>query len=125
MFFQLRRDDGNRDPHSAGTWVEADGTATPIGVEMATLTPGRTWVSPTSDAVYPIEWRIALPERDARLEIAAVVDAQELDTDASTGVTYWEGAVTVTGQVGDRTVTGRGYLEMTGYAGRPMSEMFR
>ena len=52
------------------------------------------------------------------LDVAAALDAQELDTAASTGVTYWEGAVTVTGRVGDRPVRGRGYLEMTGYSGR-------
>ena len=125
MFYLLRRNGGGRDPQSAGTWVTADGRSAPIEAAAVTLTPGRTWESPTSEAVYPVEWQIALPDRDVRLEVAAVVDAQELDTDASTGVTYWEGAVTVTGQVGGRTVTGRGYLEMTGYAGRPMSEVFR
>ena len=40
-------------------------------------------------------------------------------------MTYWEGAVDVSGQIGGRPVTGRGYLEMTGYSGQPMSEVFR
>ena len=72
-----------------------------------------------------MEWRVAVPARGAELRIEAVIDAQELDTRASTGVTYWEGAVTVSGRIGERTVKGRGYLEMTGYAGQPMSEVFR
>ena len=125
MVFQLRGADGGPDPHSAGTWVDAAGVATPLGAGEFTLVPGRRWSSPTSGAAYPVEWRVELPGRAARLEISAAVDAQELDTDASTGVIYWEGAVTVRGQVGERAVNGRGYLEMTGYAGRPMSEMFR
>ena len=125
MVFQLRGADGEPDPHSAGTWVDAAGVATPLGAGEFTLVPGRRWSSPSTDAVYPVHWRIEVPGRAAHLEISAAVDAQELDTEASTGVTYWEGAVTVRGQVGERAVSGRGYLEMTGYAGRPMSEMFR
>ncbi len=125
MVFQLRRADGGIDTHSAGTWVDAAGTATGLGAGEFTLVPGRRWPSPSSEGVYPVEWRVELPGLRARLEVAAVVDAQELDTAASTAVTYWEGAVTVRGRVGDRAVSGRGYLEMTGYAGRPMNEMFR
>jgi predicted secreted hydrolase len=37
-------------------------------------------------------------------------------TERSTQVTYWEGAVKVTGQVGDQPVIGQGYVELTGYA---------
>ena len=36
----------------------------------------------------------------------------ELGTEKSTGVAYWEGPVAVRG-----TVAGRGYAELTGYAG--------
>ena len=125
MVFRLRRADGGPAEHSAGTWVDADGTATSLGRDDARLVPGRRWASAASGAAYPVEWRVEVPARRARFEVAAALDAQEMDTAASTGVTYWEGAVTVTGQVGDRPVRGRGYLEMTGYAGRPMSEVFR
>jgi predicted secreted hydrolase len=31
--------------------------------------------------------------------------------------TYWEGAVDVTGTANGQPVTGRGYVELTGYAG--------
>jgi predicted secreted hydrolase len=40
------------------------------------------------------------------------MDDQELDSRASTGVVYWEGAVTAS--AAGRSV-GRGYLELTGY----------
>ena len=89
------------------------------------LVPGRVWTSPSSDASYPVAWQLRVPSRQADLRVEALLDAQELDTANSTGVTYWEGAVTVSGWIGDRAVTGRGYLEMTGYSGRPMSEVFR
>ena len=43
---------------------------------------------------------------------------QELDTRASTGVVYWEGAVEVTDQ---EQRIGHGYVELTGYA--PVSQL--
>jgi predicted secreted hydrolase len=51
---------------------------------------------------------------DLRLE--PLMDDQELDSRASTGTIYWEGAV----RAFSRDVeVGRGYLELTGYW-RPM-----
>lgn len=125
MVFQLRRADGTADSYSAGTWVESSGRASPIEATAFTLNPLRWWLSPSTGADYPIEWRIELPGRQTWLEVEAVVDAQELHTKASTGVTYWEGAVAVRGLAAGQPVSGVGYLEMTGYAGRPMSEVFR
>jgi predicted secreted hydrolase len=46
------------------------------------------------------------------------MDAQELVTTRSTGIAYWEGAVEVRGTWRGRPVTGRGYVELTGYAER-------
>jgi predicted secreted hydrolase len=53
-------------------------------------------------------------ERELVLE--PLLDDQELDSRASTGTIYWEGAVTAV--EGGRRV-GRGYLELTGY-GKPV-----
>ena len=125
MVFQLRRADGRPDARSAGTWIAGGGASAALEGGDVRLTPGRRWTSPASGAEYPVEWRVELPGRQTSLAVAAALDAQEMDTGASTGVTYWEGAVTVTGRVGGRPVRGRGYLEMTGYVGRPMSEVFR
>jgi len=52
------------------------------------------------------------------LEIDPVFPAQELITNRSTRVTYWEGAARIKGAVRDKAVTGSGYVEMTGYAGK-------
>ena len=125
MLFQLRHADGTSDPLSAGTWVEPSGEASPFGAREFTITPLRYWASRSSGAEYPVAWRIELPTWQIALEVEAVVDAQELHTDASTGVTYWEGAVVVRGLTAGQPVSGVGYLEMTGYAGRPMGEVFR
>jgi predicted secreted hydrolase len=40
---------------------------------------------------------------------------QELITTASTQITYWEGAVGITGTSGGTAVRGEGYVELTGY----------
>jgi predicted secreted hydrolase len=46
------------------------------------------------------------------------MDDAELDSRSSTGTIYWEGPVRVRGSSG--SPTGRGYLELTGYAGTPI-----
>ena len=44
---------------------------------------------------------------------------QELNTLASTGVIYWEGANSVVGTLAGRPIAGRSYVELTGYATLP------
>lgn len=125
MLYVIRQQDGSTDPLSAGTVVAPDGTATPLAADDYRLLAGRRWQSPASGAEYPVEWTVEVPDVDLRLEVRAAVDAQELDTAESTGVTYWEGAVVATGTRDGDPVGGTGYLELTGYAGQPMSEVVR
>jgi predicted secreted hydrolase len=122
MIFQIRQADGSVDPRSSGTLVEPDGTLTPVTVEGAfRLEPGRAWLSGASGGRYPVEWRVVVPGAALDLVVTAVLDDQELRAAQPEGLTYWEGAVDARGRVQGRAVTGRGYLEMTGYAGRPIA----
>jgi predicted secreted hydrolase len=125
MLFQLRRFDGSVDRHSSGTWIAADGKSVPIGVGDFILRPGEIWRSAASEARYPVTWEMEVPKQGLRLRVSTPVENQELRTERSTGVTYWEGAVEVHGTHAGRPVRGRGYLEMTGYAGQSISEKFR
>ena len=126
MMFQLRRRDGSTDPHSSGTVVEPGGRTRAIANPSAfSMTPGRRWKSPASGANYPVAWTVRVPDVSIDLTIAAVLDDQELRTTASTGVTYWEGAIDVSGTRAGKPVKGRGYLEMTGYSGQAMGEVMR
>ncbi|MGE5337076.1 MAG: lipocalin-like domain-containing protein [Gemmatimonadota bacterium] len=68
------------------------------------------WESPRTRAVYPVAQRITVGERV--FETRPLFPDQELDSRATTGAVYWEGASTLLEQ--GRAV-GRGYLEMTGY----------
>ncbi len=74
--------------------------------------PERTWKSPLSQAVYPVEWVLSTP--GGFFVVRAVIDNQELDSRASTGAIYWEGLADLFSATGRHL--GRGYLEMTGYA---------
>jgi predicted secreted hydrolase len=38
------------------------------------------------------------------------------DQELNVSYAYWEGAVNVTGSLGEQAVTGSGYVELTGYA---------
>ena len=125
MVFQLRRSDGRRDPNSSGTLLDDSGKPRALGRSDFSLEPVRTWRSPHSGASYPIQWRLSLPRQGLSLTVTAAQPDQELRTRWSTGVTYWEGAVVVTGTRGADPVSGRGYLEMTGYAGQSMGDVFR
>jgi predicted secreted hydrolase len=118
MIYQLRRRDGSRDPHSSGTLTRADGRVVPLEAGDFAITPaGPSFRSTRTGAVYPIGWRIDIPAESLALTVSTPLANQELDATASTGVAYWEGLVDVAGTLRGRAVTGRGYLEMTGYAG--------
>ncbi len=125
MLYQLRRSDGSRDPRSSGTVVAADGRTTHLAAGDFSLTPGRRPFRAANGAVYPVEWAIAIPSQKIDLQVTTPLDNQELDLGRSTGVAYWEGAIDVAGRSAGQDVSGRGYLEMTGYKdslGRVLSQ---
>ena len=111
--FRLRGADGSA-IYAGGSFRPAGGTAHSFAAGEVQLTPGRVWTSPGSRARYPVEWRVDTPA--GRYRVKSLLDAQELDSRASTGSIYWEGLSELQDEPG-RPI-GRGYLEMTGYAGR-------
>jgi predicted secreted hydrolase len=111
--FRLRRADGTA-LWAGGSHRPRGGTVRDFGPDEVTFTPGRRWSSAASRATYPVEWTVATPA--GRFGVHALLDAQELDSRASTGTVYWEGLSELFDASGRRV--GSGYLEMTGYAGR-------
>lgn len=118
MWYSLRRADGSSDPVSSGTLVLADGRVQVLDAQDLTIEPLAYWTSPRSKGRYPQRWRLTAPALGLDLTVESLLADQELDTSRSTQVTYWEGAVSASGQVRGAPVTGRGYVEMTGYAER-------
>ena len=61
-----------------------------------------------------MEWKLKIPRLGLEVDAAAAIDQQEL---VLKPIAYWEGSVRVTGSRNGKSASGRGYLEMTGYAG--------
>ncbi len=118
MWYSLRRTDGSPDPASSGTLVLADGRTRHLHADDLTVVPLSQWTSPRSRARYPQRWHLSSPSLGLELEVGSLLADQELTTARSTGITYWEGAVSATGQVRGMPVSARGYVELTGYAER-------
>ncbi len=123
MLYRMRRNDGSSDPASSGTVVPPDGRARHLPVHDFTITSTATWTSPKSKAVYPARWRVTVPSLDLTLEVTPLLADQELQTGGSAAVTYWEGAVSVTGTKQGRPIGGQGYVELTGYAERVIQQL--
>jgi predicted secreted hydrolase len=117
---QLRRDDGTVTPASFGSVVAPDGSTTRLSAADATLEVLDTWRSPRSGAVYPAEWQLTIPGSDLSLRIRPRLADQELPV----SIVYWEGSVMVEGEGANadgvtQAITGRGYVELTGYVPAP------
>lgn len=123
MLYRLRRKDGSSDFESSGTVVLPDGKSRHLSISDIQIESTGTWTSRESKAVYPSAWRITVPSLDLTLEVLPLLEDQELRTSRSTQVTYWEGAVSISGVKQGRPVTGQGYVELTGYAERIMQKM--
>ncbi len=116
MFYQIREKDGGKDPISSGSVIFPDGTKRHLKAGDFTLTPQSFWKSPKSGANYPLEWTISVPSEQLILSAKPALEDQELVTNKSTRVVYWEGASLFTGEKAGQPITGKGYIELTGYA---------
>jgi len=116
MIYFLRLKDGSVEPASSGTLVMPDGTARHLKLSDLSISVLDRWRSPRSQAEYPSRWRIGVPSAGIDLTVAPLLADQELNTESSTGITYWEGAVAGKGVSAGREVSCQGYVELTGYA---------
>lgn len=115
MLYRLRTSAGASDAFSGGTFVNADGNSVTLGASDFEIVELSSWESPIDGARYPSEWSVRVQRIGLDLVVEPVLADQELDL----AVRYWEGAVRVAGTRLDRTLNGRGYVELTGYAGPP------
>jgi predicted secreted hydrolase len=111
MAFRVRRLDGSS-LWAGGSWRAADGSVTVLEPQDVVFVPRHRWRSSRTGAVYPVDpvVRVRLPTGVRSLPLHPLFPDQELDGRKAGSPIYWEGAVTTPG--------GRGYLELTGYAGR-------
>ena len=103
MYYQLRTETGVAHPNSQGNWTDTAARQTLLTPDTVTLTELDTWTSPSGIA-YTTAWSLAYAGRTWRVE--ALFDEQWMNLT----IPYWEGAVDVRDENGERI--GRGYLEM-------------
>ena len=116
MAFLFRQEDGKLNPASSGTLILPDGQHRHLAFDDFKITSQDTWQSPHSGAIYPQNWQVDIPGENIILSVVSRFSEQEMRTEESTNVTYWEGRVSVVGCVVGKPVNGMGYVELTGYS---------
>jgi predicted secreted hydrolase len=106
MFYRMRDQQGRAQRFSSGVLIKPDGGVTSLSPEKVELRPARFWTSDRGNR-YPVAWRMKVPDHELDLLIEAAFDDQEMPLT----VTYWEGAVDISG-----SQRGVGYLELSGYS---------
>ena len=105
MLFLVHGSDG----YVSGTISDATcGGARELTADQVTVTSRGTWTSPDTSCTYPLGWDVQVD--GISLGITQVMDAQEHANTMRVSESYWEGDATVDGDV-----TGRAYVELTGY----------
>ena len=116
MLYQFRKEQGGLGPASSGTFIDPSGNPRHLTMDDFRIEVLDEWKSPHSQALYPTHWRLTIFPLSIQLSIDANLSDQEMQTSASTGVTYWEGSVSISGSAAKHPVKGMGYVELTGYA---------
>ena len=111
MAFRIRDRSGGA-LWAGGAFRAAEGRVRSFAPREIVFAVERRWRSTRTGIEYPVAMRLRAGEIDCTL--APLMDDQELDSRASTGTIYWEGAVRALQGAGE---VGRGYLELTGYGG--------
>jgi predicted secreted hydrolase len=112
MIYRMRDRNGSTD-YLSGTEISNEGQPHYLSDAQIHIKGDLPWKSAASGADYPQRWNIAIAGRSP-LVVTSDMPGQELLTNASTKVDYFEGAATVRNESGKHL--GQGYLEMTGYA---------
>ncbi|MGD8989898.1 MAG: lipocalin-like domain-containing protein [Desulfobacterales bacterium] len=116
MLYLLRNQNGQVNPASSGTFIDPSGASRHLTTEDFRLTAIQQWESSRSGAVYPVAWHLKIDPLEIEISIVANLSDQEMVTTSTTEVIYWEGSVSATGSIAEKSVVAEGYMELTGYA---------
>lgn len=116
MIYRLRDKKDRSKVFILGTYLNEKGERYPLQSNQIQLTYSNFWKSKKTKGEYPLSWEIRIPDHQIFLKAKADFEDQELITEQTTQVIYWEGSISVEGRVGEEAVSSKGYLEMTGYA---------
>jgi len=107
--FQVR-DVAGKPIWAGGSYRSASGALFNLQREDVSFSTRRSWLSPRTGTTYPVvqTLTVKLPSGSRQFTLTPMFDDQELDSRATGGPVYWEGAV--------QTSSGKGYLELVGYS---------
>ncbi len=111
MFAEIRTQSGESQEIFEGTLALADGRQFVITQDDFELTALDQWTSPKTNITYPSGWQVRFAPYAIDLTIRPLIQDQEMDV----AFTYYEGATLIEGSHAGAAVTGRGYVELTGY----------
>ena len=109
--FQVRAKPGGAALHAYAALRAPHGLVQRYPAAQVQWSAQRLWQSPRTRARYPVVQIIRIDGR--RFETRPLMDDQEFDARAGSGIAYWEGACELWE---DGRRCGSGYLELTGYA---------
>lgn len=118
MLYLMRLKGSGYDQCSSGTFVDSSGKWQHLPFLSYKIKSKSYWQSPHTKANYPNHWHIELPEKGLVLDIEPELADQELVSSGSAGgarINYWEGACRVSGLKQNKIISGRAYVELTGY----------
>lgn len=113
MFYRLRLANGTQDKNSVAYFLDSQGRVLEFTKEF-TIKAMSNWTSPTTKIEYPS--RIELTINKNIYFIEPTLKDQELNSQRSGGLSYWEGSCRVKDLSGK--IIGNAYLELTGYIRR-------
>ncbi len=106
MVGTIRNSDGSQGQLYGGSITYADGSTRGLTHNEVQIEALDFWQSPHTEATYPAQWKLTIPDEGIDVLITPLLNDQELRV----STTYWEGAVKAEG-----TQNGYGYIELTGY----------
>jgi len=123
MCYHVRTAEGVQLKFSEGTYVGKRGKAVRLSGSEFSIVPVSSWTSPQTGIVYPMVWRIGVPQLKIDVTVTPKVANQEVNSLKSTIITYWEGACRVAGTKNKKQITGNAYAELAGYDQRLLPKL--
>ncbi len=111
MYYQLRNNNGSVSKFTTGSLISPEGQKTIINQNDVQIEVLERWESPYSNSVYPSSWKLEIPKVDLSLDLQTLFPDQEMNV----SVRYYEGTLSVSGEMDGESIGGNGFIEMTGY----------
>ena len=108
--------DGRKHIETYGTYIPRDSAAVHIEADDITLSSTGSWTSEATGGEYPMGWDLRVESLGLDVVLNPLMEDAEFIAIGVIPVHYWEGGVLVEGAKGGSPVTGKGFVEMTGYA---------